>query len=114
MWPNLEATSQRIIGNLGRMVRAVREDGKQPMLFNVPYANESMFSPWVAQELHEKRDFHNARLKEFCDRQQIPLADICSRLRDEHFGDNLHPNDRGAKIIAEEVHKALVSLHPSK
>lgn len=110
-WPDLETTSQRIIANLGRMVRAVVEQGKQPILFNVPNANEATFPPWIARELHEKRDYHNARLKDFCDRQRIPLADICSRLRDEHFGDELHPNDQGAKIIAEEVHKAIVALH---
>ena len=36
-----------------------------------------------------------------------PLADICCLLRDEHFGDELHPNDRGAKIIAEAVFQVL-------
>jgi lysophospholipase L1-like esterase len=99
-WPDLEATSRRIIANLDQMVRAVVE----------PHANEAMFSPWMARELHEKRDYHNARLKEYCEQQQIPLADICTRLRDEHFGDELHLNDDGAKIIAEEVHKALIAV----
>jgi lysophospholipase L1-like esterase len=56
-------------------------------------------------------DYHDARLKEFCDGQQIPLADACFRLRDEHFGDELHPNDQGAKIIAEEVCKTLFTVH---
>ena len=37
----------------------------------------------------------------------IPLADICTLLRDEHFGDELHPNGRGAKIIAEAVFQSL-------
>jgi len=37
----------------------------------------------------------------------IPVADICCLLRDEHFGDELHPNDRGAKIIAEAVFHLL-------
>ena len=41
---------------------------------------------------------------------RIPLADICSRLRDEHFGDELHPDDAGAKIIAEEVYKKLAPM----
>jgi lysophospholipase L1-like esterase len=111
-WPDLEAASRRIISNLDSMVQAVVERGKRPILFNIPCANEAMFSPWIARELHEKRDYHNGRLKEFCDRQQIPLADICARLRDEHFGDELHPNDEGAKIIAGEVHKALLTIHP--
>jgi len=106
-WPDLESTSRRIIENLSRMVRAVRADGKQPMLFNVPYANEAMFSPHIARDTHEKRDYHNERLREFCSENEVPLADICSHLRDEHFGDALHPNDAGARIIAERVFEIL-------
>ena len=112
-WPDTAATSKRIIANLGQMVQAVTEKGKQPILFNVPNANEAMFVPHFAKELREKRDYHNTRLKEFCEGQGIPLADICSRLHDEHFGDELHPNDEGAKIIAEEVFKVLTRLHNS-
>lgn len=41
----------------------------------------------------------------------LPLADICSRLRDEHIGDELHPNEAGAKIIAEEIFKLLAPTH---
>jgi len=67
----------------------------------------AQFARLVAVRGIGKRDYHNARLKEFCDRHQIPLADICSRLRDEHFGDELHPNDQGAKIIAEEFREVL-------
>ena len=70
---------------LGRWSRLVSGSGQEAVLFNVPNANESMFPPAVAQELREKRDYHNARLKEFCGEQGIPLADICSRLQDEHF-----------------------------
>ena len=62
---------------------------------------------WAWAATHAKRDFHNPRLKSFCDEHGIPLADICSLLRDEHFGDELHPNDRGAKIIAEAVFQVL-------
>ena len=43
MWPEVERTSPRIIGNLDGMVRAIRDGGRQPILLNVPYANESMF-----------------------------------------------------------------------
>jgi lysophospholipase L1-like esterase len=54
-----------------------------------------------------KRDYRDPQLKSFCDAHGIPLADICCLLRDEHFGDELHPNDRGAKIIAEAVFQVL-------
>jgi lysophospholipase L1-like esterase len=109
-WPDTVDTSRRIIGNLARMAQMVLDQGKQPILFNVPHANEAMFPPRIAREIHAKRDFHNPRLKAFCDEHGIPLADICSRLHDEHFGDNLHPNDEGAKIIAEQVYAVLRSV----
>jgi len=102
-WPDTEATSCRIIGNLGRMVQMVLDQGKQPILFNVPHANEALFLPRIAKEIHAKRNYHNPRLKDFCDEHGIPLADICSRLHDGHFGDELHPNAEGAKIISEQV-----------
>ncbi len=110
-WPDTAATSKKIILNLGKMAQAVKDQGKQAVLFNVPNANEAMFLPYVVRELRAKRDYHNSRLQEFCGKQGIPLADICSRLGDGHFADELHPNDEGAKIIAEEVYKVLAPLH---
>jgi acyl-CoA thioesterase-1 len=112
-WPDLESTSRRIIENLDRVVRAVRDKEKLPLLFNVPYANESMFSPHIARDTHEKRDYHNGRLTEYCQQNKVPLADICSHLQDEHLGDELHPNEAGARIIAERVFGALASIHAS-
>lgn len=111
-WPDTERTSKRLIENLGQMVQAVTDRGERPVLFNVPHANESMFPPRIVEELHAKRDYHNARLKEYCDRSGVPLADICSRLRGEHFADELHPNGAGATIIAEEVFAVLQAVLP--
>jgi hypothetical protein len=68
------------------------------------------FCKSCAGQLHGEREFHNATLKEYCGRQQVPLADVCSRLRPEHFADELHTNESGAKIIAEEVFKALKTV----
>ncbi len=115
-WPDMEATSKRNIGNLGAMAQAVHDQGKKAVLLNVPDINEDTWpSPLasLARRLNAKRDYHNARLKEFCDEQGIPLADICSRLKDEYVGDKLHPNLEDAKIIAEEVFKVLAPLHKS-
>ena len=106
-WPDTEDASRRVIGNLDRMVQAVNERGKRPILFNVPHVNERMFPPRMAREVHGKRDFHNPRLEAFCGEHGIRLADICSLLHEEHFGDELHPNGRGAKIIAEAVFQVL-------
>ena len=110
MWPDVEATSRRIIENLGRMVAAIRNQGREPILFDVPYANESLFPEAVAQELHRHRDYHNEHLRQFCEQQQVPLADICAHLGDEHFADELHPNSEGAKLIAEQVYRVLLDL----
>ena len=110
-WPDTAATSEKIIANLGQMVQLVRDRGKRGVLFNVPNANETLFPAHVSKELREKRDYHNARLKAFCEQQGIPLADIYSKLKDEHFADELHPNDEGAKIIAEAVFEALAAIH---
>ncbi len=85
IWPDTEAASRRIIDNLGRMVQAVDERGKRPILFNVPHVNERMFPPRIVRDIHAKRDYHNPRLRAFCEERAIPLVDICSLLRDEHF-----------------------------
>jgi lysophospholipase L1-like esterase len=106
-WPDLEATSKQIIDNLDQMVNAVLEHGKRSILFNVPNANESMFPPKVAQDTHRRRDYHNQRLEDFCDELELPLVDICSHLRDEHLADELHPNKKGAEVIAEQVFRIL-------
>jgi lysophospholipase L1-like esterase len=113
-WPDLESTSRRIIDNLDRMVQAAREQEKRPILFNVPYANESRFPRHIAEDTHAKRDYHNERLREYCQQNEVPLADICSHLRDEHLGDELHPNEAGARIIAETVFAVLASIHASQ
>jgi lysophospholipase L1-like esterase len=110
MLPEVERTSPMIIKNLDQMVRAIRDDGRQPILLNVPYANESMFPRRIAEELHTIRDYHNNGLKAYCGEHEVPLVDIASKLRDEHFADELHPNDEGAQVIAQEVFRALIEL----
>ena len=107
MWPQVERTSPRIIENLAQMVRAIRDSGRQPIFLNVPYANESMFSRRVAEDLHRMRDYHNERLTAHCLENHVPLVEIASRLGDEHFADELHPNDEGAQVIATEVFRVL-------
>ena len=107
MWPEVERTSPQIIENLHRMVRVIRDGGRQAILLNVPYANESMFPRRVAEDLHRMRDYHNERLTAHCLENHVPLVDIASRLGDEHFADELHPNDEGAQVIATEVFRVL-------
>jgi lysophospholipase L1-like esterase len=110
LWPDVERTSPRIIRNLDGMVRAIRDGGRRPILLNVPYANESSFPRWVAEDLHRMRDYHNERLAAYCLGGRVPLVDIASKLRDEHFADELHPNDEGAQVIAREVFRVLCEV----
>jgi lysophospholipase L1-like esterase len=110
-WPDLEQTSDRIIKNLNSMVRSVESSGKKPILFNVPNANQTMLSESLAAECREKRDYHNAQLADFCEQHRIPLADIRPHLHDQHLGDWLHPNEAGAKVIAQVVFDALAWVH---
>jgi lysophospholipase L1-like esterase len=112
--PEVERTSPRIIDNLDRMVRAVRDGARQPILLNVPPANGSMFSRSMAEDLRRMRHYHNRRLAKYCEEHQVPLVDIASALRDEHFGDELHPNDEGAQIIAEEVFRVLNEVRQTR
>jgi lysophospholipase L1-like esterase len=84
------------------------------MLFNIPYANEAMFPSHIARDTHQKRDYHNERLAKFCSENSIPLTDICSHLQNEHLGDELHPNEAGAKMIAGRVFEVLTAVHKSK
>jgi len=114
MWPEVERTSPWIIENLTQMVRSIRDDGRKPILLNVPYANESLFPRSVAEDLHGKRDYHNDKLRGYCQEHQIPLVDIASKLRDEHFADELHPNDEGAQVIAKEVFSVLSEVRKTE
>jgi lysophospholipase L1-like esterase len=107
MSPDVEQTSPRIIRNLDQMVRAIRDGRRQPVLLNIPHANEAMFPRTVARDLHRMRDYHNERLAGYCLDGRIPLVDIASKLQDEHFADELHPNDEGAQVIAQEVFRVL-------
>jgi lysophospholipase L1-like esterase len=106
-WPDVEKTSPMIIENVNQMVRAIRNGGRLPILLNVPNVNESMFPRKVADELHSKRDYHNNRLRTYCFENQVPLVDVATKLQDEHFADELHPNDEGAKVVADEVFGVL-------
>ena len=76
MWPEVEQTSPRIIGNLDGTVRAVRGGGRRPILLDVPHVNEPAFPRKDAEELHRLRDYHNARLGAFCEGGRVPLAGV--------------------------------------
>jgi len=109
-WPDAEGTSREVLANLERMARAVVAHGRQPVLFNVPKVKESLLSPRRAEKVRLRHSNHNERLREFCEKERIPLADIFAPLDDEHFADTLHPNAAGARLIAGEVYRALRSV----
>jgi hypothetical protein len=51
--------------------------------------------------------FHNDRLRKHCLTRQVPLVELCGKLRAEDFDDPFHPNERGAQIVAREVFRVL-------
>jgi lysophospholipase L1-like esterase len=97
MWPDVERTSPRIIEDLDGMVPAVREGGRQPVLLNVPYANESMFPRPLAEDLHRKRDYHNERLAAYCRDGRIPLVALASKLRTSTSPTSCTPTRKGRR-----------------
>jgi gamma-glutamylcyclotransferase (GGCT)/AIG2-like uncharacterized protein YtfP/lysophospholipase L1-like esterase len=109
-WQDSRETSTRIIAHLESMVTLVREQGLRPVLFNVPHVKRSAFTTQVYRECHAAREHHNAKLAHFCQASAIPLADICSRLTDAHLADELHPNESGARIIAEQLFCVLAEM----
>ncbi len=109
---NHESASAKVIANLGRMVNAVRKQGKQPITLDIPDVNARLFP---ADELIAARaaiSYHNPRLMRFCQDQDIPLAVISGCLGEEHFGDACHPTAEGAKIIAGIVFEVLAAMLP--
>jgi len=104
---DVETTSREIIEHLAEMVAAIRAASRRPILFNVPHVKESAFSQSLATAAHADRDYHNGQLTAYCLAESIPLADVCSALGDDHFGDPVHPNEQGARQIAEAVFDVL-------
>ena len=104
-----EATSSRVLAHLGQMVRAIRHRGKQPIMLDIPDVNARLFPADAILAARTARSDHNARLKQFCKDQEIPLAVISACLGEKHFGDACHPNPDGAKIIAGIVFEVLAT-----
>jgi len=53
-------------------------------------------------------------LRAHCLESQTPLVDTASKLRDEHFAAELHPNDEGTQVIAEEVFRVLSEVRKTE
>lgn len=104
---NLKRTSRNIIRNLDSITTLLMDSRKIPILINVPYVNFSRFPAEVSEYIRKQRDYHNKQLKKYFELRGVKVTDICSVLKDEHFKDNLHPNEQGARLIAEEVNKIL-------
>ncbi len=66
----------------------------------------------LGQVQHRMRDYHNERLAGYCMENQVPLVDVASKLRDGHFGDELHPNVEGAQVFATAVYRSIAGFTP--
>ncbi len=110
MSDDVRKTSERIVEHMQAMASRVKNRGMHPIFLNVPDANHRCFSATVAERLRGDRAYHNRQLAAFCKSAHIPLVDICTPLDDDHFGDALHPNESGARVIAETVFRTLSQL----
>jgi lysophospholipase L1-like esterase len=106
-WPIVEETSPRVIENLASMVEAVRGDERAAVLLDVLNADESRLSSEEAEALHRTLSFHNDRLREYCRSHRVPLVENFGRLSAGQFDDPFHPNEQGARVIAQEVFRVL-------
>ncbi len=104
-----EETSSRIIANLAQMVQPVWKRARQPIMLDIPDVNARLFPADMLLAARAARSYHNARLKQFCQDLDIPLAVISGCLDEGHFGDACHPNTEGAKIIAGIVFEVLAN-----
>jgi len=100
---DLESASASVLQNLAEAIALMRAADKQVLCFNVPQLNSDCFGKATTAMSRRMRAYHNAQLAEFCRVSGIPLADICVRLHNEHFADGLHPNEAGARLIAETL-----------
>jgi lysophospholipase L1-like esterase len=106
-WPDVEATSPRVIENLDLMVGAIRAAGKAVALLGLVNPDESRLCREEAEALRHTLTYHNAQLREYCRRRRVPLVELWGRLGAGHFDDPFHPNDEGADVIAREVFRVL-------
>jgi lysophospholipase L1-like esterase len=105
--PNyIQNTTDTILVNIGNSVYDLRKENKIPILVNIP----KMFFFPMSEQCNLAVELYNDRLESYCRRQKIKMADISSKLTGEHFADGVHPNEEGAKLIANNVYKTLKSL----
>ena len=92
------------------MVEAIGHGGRTAILLGLLDVNGSMLPREEAEDLHRMLAHHNDRLGRHCRERHVPLVEVWGKLRDEHFADPFHPNDEGARIIAEEVFRVLAEM----
>jgi lysophospholipase L1-like esterase len=101
-----EDVAKQVCSNLESCIGLIVQKQKKPVMLSIPHA----FKIGWASEYNLKADECNARFKEYCAQQKIPFIDICTALRQEHFADGIHPNDKGAELIAKRVYEALAGI----
>ena len=114
MWPDVERTSPRIVENLGSWSRAIRRKREDPILFDVPNANGSLFVGRSPRNSDCKRDYHNSRLRSTARSTRSRWSMSAGNSGTSTLPTTFHPNSEGARIIAEEVFRVLVEVRCSE
>lgn len=102
----VQDVAKQVCSNLESCIGLIVQMQKKPMMLSIPHA----FKVGWAGEYNLKTDECNAQFKKYCSQQEIPFVDICSMLKQEHFADGIHPNEKGAKEIAKEVCRTLIKM----
>lgn len=104
---NYEFVSSEIMRFMEGIIWNLNSNNIKPILINVPNINSRKFSRGTFGLSELQREYHNSQLEAYCKKKNISLVDICSKLKDKHFHDALHPNSEGARVIAQEIYKLI-------
>ena len=99
-----------LIDNLKQAVALVKSNNKTPLQMNLYYLSYTTGERRTIDR--QLKDRYNYEIREYCLSSKIPLVDICSVIKPEHLldDDGVHPNEAGAKLIAQEVYKVLEKI----
>ncbi|MBQ1471669.1 SGNH/GDSL hydrolase family protein [Eubacterium sp. AB3007] len=115
------------------MIQTVRQAGSTPVLMTLPPLDSSRFFQWVSRDLDWEsiyefldRDLDNIGtwhdnysqvLTEVAADQHIPLIDVRSAFLEQDdyrellCADGMHPNEKGHRLIEEQVAKTLIPTY---
>ncbi len=115
-----------------KMIEKARTLGSKPILLSLPPLDSQRFFKWVSKDLNKKNimtflgndvnfiyrwhESYNSMIYDLATEYKIPVIDIRKDFltkkdyRDFLCIDGMHPNEKGHKLIASSIEKAISSL----